>query len=289
MSLTELFCEVDDFCTVFEPIWHRQLLTAGFRQRHRSGRLALSEVMTLMIHFHQSAYRDFKHYYEHHVKVRLRAAFPKLVSYTRFVELIPQCAYLTSCYDSPTGLAFVDATPLAVCHNRRISRHRVFKGLAERGKTSMGWFFGFKLHIVVNDRGGLLAFKLTAGNVDDRAPLIGLCQGLWGKLFADKGYISQAKTTQLAKQGLELITQVRRNMKPVERDEFDQVLLRRRSLVETIFDQLKNISQVEHSRHRSPINFMINVVAGLIAYTWQPKKPSLNIETSYPTAVFELL
>ena len=249
--------------------------------------------MTLMIHFHQSAYRDFKHYYEYYVKVSLRTAFPKWVSYTRFVELIPQalgplCADLTSRCDTATGLAFIDATAVAVCHNRRLSRQRVFAGLAERGKTSMGWFFGFKLHVVINDRGGLLGFKLTAGNVDDRVPLIGLCQGLWGKLFADKGYISQAKAADLAEQGLELITQVRRNMKPVERDEFDQALLRRRSLVETIFDQLKNISQIEHSRHRSPVNFMVNVISGLIAYTWQPKKPSLNIATSYPVSGWAL-
>ena len=99
MSLTELFCEVDDFCQVFEPLWDQQRLGDGQRQRCRAGQLTLSETMTIMIHFHQSAYRNFKHYYQNHVAVQLRAAFPKLISYSRFVARLgdtlgPLCVYL---------------------------------------------------------------------------------------------------------------------------------------------------------------------------------------------------
>ena len=287
MSLTELFCEVDDFCQRFEPQWQAYRLDEGQRQRQRRGHLTLSETMTLLIHFHQSAYRNFKHYYTDYVAVHLRAAFPTLISYSRFVgrlgeALGPLCAYLSTRKAPPTGLAFVDATALAVCDNRRIRSHRVFEGLAARGKTSMGWFYGFKLHLIINDQGGLLAYQLTAGNTDDRTPLLALCRGLYGKLFGDKGYISQAKTEALAEQGVELITRRRRTMKPKPLSDFDRSMLKHRSIIETIFDQLKNISHIEHSRHRSPLHFLINVIAGLIAYTWQAKKPALKIHSTYP-------
>ena len=118
--------------------------------------------MTILIHFHQSHYRDFKAYYTQHVCEHMRSEFPTLVSYTRFVELIPSalpalCLYLRVRFGQVTGVAFIDSTPLSVCHNRRIGRHRVFAEMATRGKSSMGWFYGFKLHLIVNDQGELLA------------------------------------------------------------------------------------------------------------------------------------
>lgn len=118
------------------------------------------------------------------------------MSYTRFVELLPSarlslCAYLETCQGRCTGISFVDSTPLAVCHNRRIQQHRVFTGLAQRGRNSVGWFYGFKLHVVVNDCGELLACQLSPGNVDDRQPLPQMAQHLFGKLIGDKGYLSK--------------------------------------------------------------------------------------------------
>jgi transposase len=166
---------------------------------------------------------------------------------------------------------------LAVCHNRRIFRHKVFDGLAARGKNSMGWFYGFKLHLIVNDQGELITFFLTPGNVDDRKPVPHMAKKLWGKLFADKGYISQPLFDQLFEQGVQLITPIRKNMKNRLMPLIDKILLRKRAIIETINDQLKNISQVAHTRHRSVNNFLVNLVAGLIAYTHQPKKPSLNL------------
>jgi len=282
MSLLELFCHVDDFCQAFEPQWQRTLLQQGSIKRVRQPQLTTSEVMTIVIHFHQSRFRDFKTYYTAYVSQHLVSEFPSLVSYTRFVELmsrvlVPLLAYFYTCTGACTGISFVDATSLAVCHNRRINRHRVFEGLAARGKTSMGWFYGFKLHLVVNDLGELLAFHLTPGNVDDRKPVPRMTSRLFGKLFADKGYISQALFAQLFAQGLELITHVRRNMKNRLLLLSDKLLLRKRAIIETINDQLKNISQIEHTRHRSPGNFLVNLMAGLIAYCHQPKKPSLNL------------
>lgn len=283
MSEDELFCAIDDFCQVFIPDWQRQQLSSGERKRHRDCRLTSSEMMTLIIHFHQSQYRHFKAYYLLYVCKHLKGAFPNRVSYTRFVALMPSvlrplCVYLNTRKGQATGLAFIDATALVVCHNRRLDSHKVFKKLARRGKTSMGWFYGFKLHRVVNDQGELLAFQITPANVDDRTPVPQLTKKLTGQLFGDRGYISQKRFETLLEENLQLITTLRKNMKNKLLPLFDKLVLRKRSIIETINDQLKNISQIEHTRHRSVGNFMVNLVAGLIAYTHQPTKPSLNIE-----------
>lgn len=284
MSLLELFCQIDDFCQIYEPLWQQTLLESGQARRQRRGQMSMSEMMTLVVHFHQQRYRDFKTYYTEYVTKQLQREFPTLLSYNRFIQLMPRilvglCAYLRQCYGRCRGLAFIDSTALAVCHNRRINQHRVFEGAAQRGRTSVDWFFGFKLHLVVNDCGELLSCCLTPGNTDDRQPVPKLVRHLWGKLFGDKGYLSRALADQLMEaHALQLVTKVRSNMKAVLIGELDKFFLRKRAIIETIYDQLKNISQIEHTRHRSLVGFMINLVAGLIAYCHQPKKPSLNLQ-----------
>jgi Transposase DDE domain len=225
---------------------------------------------------------------------RHRAEFPNLVSYQRFVELMPSvlvllCAYLQSRFGSCTGIGFIDSTALAVCGNKRIKRNRVFRGLAKMGKTTMGWFFGFKLHLAINECGELLAVQLTPGNIDDRQPVPHLTRRIFGKLFGDKGYISSELFTELWDRGLQLITHIRRNMTNRLIPLLDKILLRKRSLIETVNDQLKNISQIEHTRHRSPKNFLVNLLAGLIQYTHQSKKPSLRLGTADQAALARLL
>lgn len=286
MSLDDLFCDVDDFCRLFLPDWHRQQLQHGERKRRRGSRMVLSEIMTILIHFHQSHYRDFKAFYLLHVCRHLAGAFPQRLSYNRFVALIPTalvplCVYLQTRKGPATGIAFIDATSLVVCHNRRIHSHKVFKKIARRGKTSVGWFYGFKLNLVVNDCGELLAFQVTPGNTDDRKPVARLVKGLTGKLFGDRGYISQQLFETLLEQDLQLITKLRKGMKNKLIPLADKLLLRKRALIETINDQLKNISQIEHTRHRSVVNWMVNLLAGLAAYTHQPKKPSLNLSQNH--------
>ena len=287
MSILDLYCSVDDFWQTFAPHWRQDLLGAGPRRRPRATALHPSEIMTLVIAFHQSHYRTFKAYYTEHVQAHWRAEFPHLVSYPRFVALLPTVlvpltAYLHSQLGTCTGISFADSTALAVCHNARIGQHRVFAGRARRGKTSVDWFFGFKLHLVVNDRGEVLAFCLTPGHVDDRRPLPKLLRRvrrLFGKLFADRGYVSQPLAEQLlVEQGIHLITKLRKNMRNRLLDVSDKLLLRKRAIIETIYDQLKNICQIEHTRHRSPVNFLVNLVAGLCAYCHQPKKPSLDLD-----------
>ena len=282
MSLLELYCAVDDFCKAIDEAQAGHVLPSGTAQRQRAGQLSESEALTIMIHFHQSQYRNFKAYYEQHVAVYLRSEFPRLISYARFVQRMPRllgwlCLYLFSCFGRCTGISFVDATFIAVCDNRRINQHRVFKGLATRGKGSTGWSFGFKLHLVVNEYGELLAIYLTAANRHELKALPKLVKRLFGKLFGDMAYLSQPVFEQLMQQGVQLITKLKSNMKNKLMVMTDKLLLRKRSIIETINDQLKNISQIEHSRHRSPINFLVNLVSGLIAYTHQPKKPSLNL------------
>ena len=286
MDILTVFCQIDDFCNEFEPKFNRMLLSDGKRQRNKPGAMRLSEVMTILVMFHLSGYRNLKTFYNGFVCQYWRAEFPQLSSYTRFVErqrdaLIPLWCYLHLLRGHCTGISFVDATTLKVCENLRIPRHKVFTGSAGRGQTSVGWFYGFKLHLIINDRGEFLSCYLTAGNVDDRKPvstMVKKARQMFGKLFGDKGYISKLLTEGLKLEGLQLVTGIKKTMKNKLVNLYDKLMLRKRALIETVNDQLKNISQIEHSRHRSLWNFLGNVAAGLIAYSLREKKPSLNLD-----------
>ena len=287
MELVALFYLIDEFCKEFEPKWHAERITSGLAQRNKPYRLSLSEILTITVHFHQSNHKTFKYYYLNYVCTQLRSDFPGLVSYNRFVELmsevtVPMVALLVSLLASPSTANYIDSTKLVVCHNRRIRRNRVFKGLAARGKSSMGWFYGFKLHLIVNEHGELVSFFITPGNVPDNniEAVTKLAKRLQGKLFGDRGYISKDLFAALWGQGVKLITGIKRNMKNRLLPLMDKLMLRGRSIIETINDQLKNQEQIEHTRHRSPVNFGVNLFSGLIAYQLQPKKPSLDFSNT---------
>ena len=282
MGLDELFCDVDDFCQLLLPAWHRQLLTGGERKRRRASRLTLGEIMTILISFPPSQYRNFKAFDLLHLRRHCRDEFPNLLSYNRFVALIPtalmpMCLYRHTRRGEDTGIAFIDATSLVVCHNSRIHRHNVFKKVARRGKTSMDGFYGFKLPLVVHDRGELLASRITPGTVDDREPVPELTQGLTGKRVGDRGSISHPRFQVLWERGLHRITNIRKNRHNTLMPLADTLLLRKRAIIETIHNPLKNIVQIEHTRHRSLVNAMVHVLATLVAYTHPPCKPSLNL------------
>lgn len=281
--LEELFCPIDDFCLNFEPAWRKQLIQNGLSHRQRDRQLSLSEIMTILISFQTSNCRNFKAFYLGIVSQYWQNAFPNLVSYSRFIEwipstLVPLMTYLRSRLGTSTGIGFVDSTSLKVCHNRRISNHRVFRGIARRGKTSVDWFYGFKLHLVINDRGELLNVALTPGNIDDRKPVRELLQGHKGKFYGDKGYISKALAQDLRACGVLFITKFKKNMINQLMEWSDKQLLRKRAVIESVIGQLKHICQIEHSRHRSPTNFIAHLLAGLIAYCHCSKKPSIAIE-----------
>ena len=282
--IEEIFCEIDDFCKAYLTEESKYLLPNPNRQRARRCGLAVSEIMTIEVLFHMSHYRTFKDFYHECVMRHLRCYFPNLVSYNRFIELkqysiIPLSMFSLSKSGKETGLYYVDATALKVCHNKRIPRHKVFAGIVERGKTSMGWFFGFKLHLVMNDCGEIVRFCLTKGNTDDREPLLQLFKGLQGYAFGDKGYISKEKEEKLREQGLHLITKVRKNMKTKLLSLWEKFYLGQRNLIETLIDILKNIYQIEHSRHRKPDNFLANLLAALVAYAFRPRK--LTVKQPY--------
>ena len=274
--LVALFCSLDDFCH-HHPV---APLAPGKRRRARS--LSDSEIMTVLVAFHQSQYRCFKAFYLGYVCRHLKPEFPKLVSYHRFIEWVPSVIdqlqnYLTSLFGTSGGVCFLDSTPLAVCHNKRIAQHKVFKEQAQRGKTSVGWFYGFKLHLVINHEGELLAAKLTQGNVHDTKPAYNLLAPLSGTVYADKGYLSHFLKEQLGQVGVSLVTKVKKNMAPQELSDEDELFLGKRSLIETVIDQLKNQSQAQHTRHRAHTGFQSNLLCALIAYCHQAKKPSIDL------------
>lgn len=287
-KITEIFTIVDEFCKNFEQQTSSFLIG---KKSKRPSTMSTSEVITISLLFHLSGFRTFKHFYIFYVQKHMKSEFPKTVSYNRFVELqqscvMPMTIFLkTCCLGACTGISFVDSTPIRVCGNKRIRRNKVFKGLAQTGKSTMGWFHGFKLHIVINDKGEILNFCITQANVDDREPLKNesFLKAVFGKLYADKGYISEKLQQLLFIDGVHLITNIKNNMKNSLLTMSDKIMLRKRSVIETVNDELKNICQVEHSRHRSFTNFITNIVAGLIAYSFLPKKPSIKYQTAQKT------
>lgn len=279
--ITELFCIFDDFCKKFNGELEKALIPT-LEHKVQKTALSQSEIMTIVIMFQQSGFRFFKYFYCHMLQIFWKSAFPKLPSYNRFIEIMPQCLQALTCFfhqikGKDTGISIIDSTKLVVCDNLRIKRHRVFKDLADRGKSTTGWFYGFKLHMVINHLGEIINLKFTSGNVHDVAVLETLTEGLKGILLADKGYISQKKAEFLNSKGLKILTTSRKNMKnPPEYSEQEKRLLSKRGLIETVNDQLKNIHQIEHSRHRSVNNFMVNLIAAIVAYCIKPNKPTFK-------------
>ena len=280
-KITEIFYLADDFCREFSKSFDSHLI--GNKPK-KTPRMSESEIITIMILFHFGAFRNLKHFYINYVQKHLQKEFPDTVSYNRFVELsqkvcLPMTLFLkTCCLGDSTGISFVDSTPIRACKNKRINRNKVFKGIATTGKSTMGWFYGFKLHLIINDKGEILNFIITQANVDDREPLKNnkFLRKIRGKLYADKGYVGQKLTELLFMDGLHLITGIRNNMKNTLMELKDKILLRKRSVIETVNDEIKNMCQIEHSRHRSFNGFISNTIAALIAYSFFPKKPAIK-------------
>lgn len=283
MYLVEIFYHTDNFCKKFNKYLSSKGLGDRTEVAGRKRGLTISEVMTIVINFHHSRMRTFKDYYTLYVKPFLRQAFPGLVSYNRFTELMKECVFPLylfinyCCLGKITGIAFIDSTKLVVCNNLRISSNKVFKGIAKRGKTSTGWFYGFKLHLIINEYGEIIAFDISTGNVDDRNPGVieRLTNRLKGKLFGDRGYLSKTLFQNLYSRGIQLFTKLKRNMKSTILSLQDKLLLNKRGLIETVNGQLKSLCQVEHTRHRSVHNFFVNTLAAIAAYSFLPNKPSI--------------
>ncbi|MFC2138274.1 IS982 family transposase [Bacteroidota bacterium] len=287
-KITEIFYSVDEFCIEFNKAKEGYILSESVvkNRKNRPCRLSDGEIITILILSHLGQFRNLKHFYINYVQKHLQSDFPETVSYTRFVELqkkalLPMVSFLQlCCLGKCTGISYIDSTPIRVCHIKRELNHKVMKGLATKGQCSMGWFYGFKLHLIINDRGEILDFLFTQGNVDDREPLKdkNFHSNIFGKLYGDKGYIGKTLFENLFIDGVHLVTKLRKNMKNSLMHINDKILLKKRALIESVNDELKNICQIEHTRHRSFENFLTNMISGLIAYSFLPKKPSLNLE-----------
>lgn len=282
VKLLEVFMECDDFCKALEQ-WRKE---QGKAKACQSSDLHISEILTIIVYYHLSGYKCFKYYYQRLVLGEMKSYFPKVVTYHRFIELITKALphlYLWMQYRTllaqRTGLYLVDSKKLAVCHNLRIHSHKVFAYFAARGKSSSGWFYGLKLHLVINHLGEIVHFLLTPGNVADnnKAVLEQLLADLNGKCFGDKGYLSRF-FAYFYEKGIQIITKIRANMKNKLMTFMDRLLLKKRGIIECVNDLLVRICDIEHSRHRSPFNAFAHILGGLIAYSFLDHKPALIIK-----------
>lgn len=286
-KITEIYFIIDEFHKEFEKAKQGHIPSEdnSLKRRNRKQTLSDSEVICIMTLFHYGNFRNLKHFYLFYVRVHMQKEFPQIVSYNRFEELqqkttVAMAVFLkVFCLGSCTGISFIDSTPLKVCHIKREKQHKVFKNMATKGQCSIGWFWGFKLHLIVNDKGRILDFMLTQSNVDDRNPLKNhnFHKRVFGKIYGDKEYIGKDLFEQLFVDGVHLVTKIRKNMNNSLMHMQDRIMLKKRALIETINDELKNQCQIEHTRHRSFENFISNLLSGLIAYSFFDKKPSLNL------------
>ena len=289
MLITKIYCHLDDFYKLFEKQIKTKTLPKS--NKGRKSKLTIPEIATILVLFHISGYSNLKRFYKDYVLIHLKNYFPDLVSYNRFVELIPSSIIFlytflkfTTSTNKSYGFAFVDSTKLPVCANSRIHSHKVFKGLAKRGKDSVGWFYGFKLHLIVNENGEILSFDLTAGNIDDRKPLYKMINDIKGKvlkLFGDRGYISQELSNMFLSENIQLITRLRKNMKGKLLSVLDYILSTKRALIESVNNILKKQLKIDHTRHRSPVNFIGNLLSGLVAYCFRENKPRISLAINF--------
>jgi hypothetical protein len=286
-DITELFIYIDDFCKQYQLFFQKQTLPT-MRKPTRTPGLTTSEIISIVLLFHQSPSKNFKYFYTSYLQ-QYKSEFPNLPVYNRFIELQQRCLghfhallMILCAMAKHNGLSYVDSTPIPVCHNKRIYRHKVFKGLAAKSKSTMGWFFGFKLHLVISEKGELLNAMLTPGNVDDRAPVRQMTAKLTGLLFGDKGYIDQVLFCDLFERGLKLVTGIKKNMKNKLVVLREKILLRKRSIIETVNGVLKENFEISHTRHRSVINGFIHIFSTLVAYALKSKKPAIKLHDLIP-------
>lgn len=278
--LVEIFCQIDDFCKFFEKEANIKLIGSE-KKVGRTRQLTTSEILTIIVYFHASGFKNFKTYYETMIRGYLRTDFSGSISYNRFIELRQESMFLLMLFVKIKGLglcdgiSIIDSCKLEVCNVRREYSHKVFKGIAAKGKTSTGWFYGFKLHLIINSQGEIISIFITPGNVADNNPemLEKITQGIYGKMLGDKGYIGAFE--QLYEKGIHLIHRIRSNMKNKLVNMYDKLLLRKRGVVESVIDILKDEYSLQSTKLRSMTAFVAHVCSAVIAYSLRPNKPSI--------------
>lgn len=283
-KLIEIFFNCDEFCKSLDDyltVHHKDSVRPT-----RKPRLSPSEIMTLPSYYHLSGYKCFQYYCERLVRGFMPTYFPCLVSYNRFTELIVAILphmYLFARYRSlsapRTGLYIIDSKKLPVCHNLRIASNKVFKDFAARGKSSTGWFYGFKIHLIINHLGDIVNFKLTSGNVADNNinvldPLLDKLQGI---CLGDKGYLTKF-FERFYEKGIKIVTKTRDNMKNKLMPLHERILLNKRNVIESVNDILMAVCNIEHTGHRSPYNATAHIFASLAAYSFLDNKPNIILD-----------
>ena len=285
-DITLLFCFVDDFCKEYENLVRSYSIEKKkMRKPTRVSGLKISEIITIILLFYRSNMMNFKAFYKY-LELHHKGDFPKMPTYERFCAIkqkaIPILSGLFKCILSKgQSEAYIDATALRVSHNKRTNSHKVFKGIAAVGKSTMGWFYGFKLHLVIDLQGNIINAKLTRGNCDDRSPVEDLLQEFQGVIYGYKGYISQDLFGRLWKKGVKLVTGVKANMKNKLMILKEKILLKKRSLIESVFSVLKR-NGLEHSRHRSVHGFILHILGSLVSYQLNRKKTVISDGYSLP-------
>lgn len=281
--LIEIFCQIDDFCKQFKKYFNKNVLTIGNNLRKRAFALSISEIITISIYYHYSGFKNFKYYYLKHVLINMKNDFKNLVSYTRFLELKKMVNSIMNMFiqfksmNKCTGISYIDSYPLKVCNIKRSYSHKVLSKAA-KGKTSVGWFYGFKLHLITNHMGDVINFYITPGNVADnnRKVIEAITKNVTGKVFGDRGYLVNSKFfKQLYSNGLKIVTKIRKNMNNVLIDFDEKILLRKRGIIESVGSILKECFSLEHARHRSELSFFSHILSTLCAYIFKVNKPSI--------------
>ena len=288
-QLVSIFCQTDDFCKQLDEYAKDYFLTGTAKgKRGPACSLSISEIMTILIMFQTSGFRNFKNFYKGFLSIYHQRAFPTLPSYARFIALMNRAIFPMTLFTQlksgkRTGIYYIDSSCLPVCHIKRSRRHETFESIANYGRTSVGWFFGLKLHLVINDKAELIAFKITRASQHDSTQADSLLKSLQGLAFGDKGYISKKLFDQLLAQGLKLITKKRKNMLNYNQlTSFEKQMLSQRGIIETVIGHLKLAYQVWHTRHRSIFNALTPLLSALAAYTIKPLTISA---TEQPSAI----
>lgn len=267
--ITTVYYLIANFCKIYQE-WEDKKLLLCNSKRHRQGSLDLCELLTIVLYFYLSPCKDFKNYYLYHLSYKYRGYFT-LPSYSRIIQLwpkliLPLALLMQLLRGEDTGIYFIDSTKLAICHDKRTKSNKVFGRIARIGMSSYGWFMGFKLHLIINSKGEIMAVKITKGNRSDISTVLSMTQGLEGKLFGDKAYISKELFNKLLTKSLRLFTSIHKDMKKHLLEIEDKELLKKRVLIESVFNVLKNNMCLEHSRNRSPVNFLVHILACVVGY-----------------------
>ena len=282
-KLIQIFCDCDDFYKKYEQFIADKPIGIKKSNAHRKPSLAVSEVMTILIVYHLTGMKCFQYYYTELVRKHFQSYFPGIVSYTRFIELIPRCMLPlwlfvnTNRTGKETGFYYGDSKKMPVCDNLRINRNKVFKGIAGRSKSSTGWFYGLKLFLVINQYGQIMRCIFSPADIADNNidMMRKMFNKLQGYIFADKGFISKQAFEEFYQKGLKIVTTVKRNMKNKFMIMAERPALMKRGVIESVNDLLMTICDIDHTRHRSPINAVVHGLAGVTAYTYLDKLPSI--------------